>query len=116
MAVDHSSERWRDQNDPFGEDFYLVPHAEETWARIERVAEDNKDALRHFVELAIWGALDNPDLLKVLLSLLWLWDDIDPIWLAEATFMKRQRRARSCGLAARHDLQLPRLRGRTEAH
>ena len=81
---DNADHRW-DQSDPFAEDFYLVPHAEETRARIERIAEDNRDALRHFVELVIWEALDNPDLLKVLLSLLWLWDDIDPRWLAEAS-------------------------------
>ena len=77
----------RDQSNPFGEDFYLAPHAEETWTRIEQVAEDNRDALRHFVELAIWEALDNTDLHRVLLSLLWLWEDIDPTWLAEASFM-----------------------------
>ena len=82
---DHADHRW-DQSDPFGDDFYLVPHAEETWARIEQVAEDNQDALRHFVELAIWEALDNPDLLRALLSLLWLWEAIDPKWLAEASF------------------------------
>jgi 5-methylcytosine-specific restriction endonuclease McrA len=74
------------QNDPFGEDFHFVPDSEEIWARIERVAEDNQDALRHFVELTIWEALDNPDLLKVLFSLLWLWEDVDPRWLAEASF------------------------------
>jgi 5-methylcytosine-specific restriction endonuclease McrA len=74
------------QNDPFGEDFYFVPDSEEIWARVERVAEDNRDALRHFVELAVWEALDNPELLKALLSLLWLWDAIDPRWLAEASF------------------------------
>jgi 5-methylcytosine-specific restriction endonuclease McrA len=77
----------KDQSDPFGEDFYLVPHAEEIWARSEQIAEDNRDALRHFVELAIWEVLDKPDLHKVLLSLLWLWEDVDPTWLAEASFM-----------------------------
>jgi hypothetical protein len=82
---DNADHRW-DQSDLFAEDFYLVPHAEETRARIERVAEDNRDALHHFVELAIWEALDNPDLLKVLFSLLWLWEDVDPRWLAEASF------------------------------
>jgi 5-methylcytosine-specific restriction endonuclease McrA len=39
------------------------------------------------VELAIWEALDIPELLKVLLSLLWLWEDIEPRWLADAAFM-----------------------------
>jgi hypothetical protein len=87
MTVDHSSERWRDQNDFFGEDFYLVPHDEVIEVRIEQVAEDNQDALRHFVELVIWEVLDNPDLLKVVFSLLWLWEDVEPRWLAEASFM-----------------------------
>ena len=87
MAVDHNSERWGDQNDPFGEDFYLVPHGDVIGAWIAQVSEDNQDALRHFVELTIWEALDNPDLLKVLFSLLWLWEDVDPRWLAEASFM-----------------------------
>src|ERR687897_12517 len=82
---DNAHHRW-DQSDPFGEDFYLVPHAEEVWARSEQIAEDNHDALRHFVELVIWEGLDNPDLLKALLSLLWLWEDVDPRWLAEASF------------------------------
>jgi 5-methylcytosine-specific restriction endonuclease McrA len=86
MYADGEAGAWGDPN-PFGEDFYLVPHDEEIRVRIEQVAEDNQDALRHFVELAIWEALDNPDLLKVLLSLLWLWDAIDPRWLAEASFM-----------------------------
>src|SRR5918995_2498930 len=76
----------RDQRDPFGEDFYLVPHAEEVWARSEQIAEDNHDHFRHFVELVIWEGLDNPDLLKALLSLLWLWEDVDQRWLAEASF------------------------------
>jgi hypothetical protein len=78
----------RDQSDPFGEDFYLVPHAEEIWARSEQLAADNQDHLRHFVELAIWKALDldDRDHLKVLLSLLWLWEDVDPRWLAEASY------------------------------
>jgi len=82
---DNADHRW-DQSDPFGEDFYLVPHAEEIWARIEQLAADNQDALRHFVELAIWEALEHPELLKVLIRLLWLWDAVDPRWLAEASF------------------------------
>jgi hypothetical protein len=78
---------WRDQNDPFREEFYLVPHDEVLWERAEQVRQDNRDALRHFVELAVWEALDNPEFHKVLLSLLWLWEDVDPTWLAEASFM-----------------------------
>ena len=39
------------------------------------------------MELAIWEALDNPNLLKVLLALLWLWEPIDAKWLADASFM-----------------------------
>ncbi len=86
MYADSDSGAWRDQDAPFREDLFLVPHEEETQVRIERIAEDNRDALRHFVELAIWEALDNADLLRVLMSLLWLWEDIDPRWLAEASF------------------------------
>jgi len=82
-----NSDFWGDQKAPFREEFYLVPHDEVLWERAEQVRQDNRDALRHFVELAIWEALDNPDLHKVLLSLLWLWEDVDPTWLAEASFM-----------------------------
>jgi 5-methylcytosine-specific restriction endonuclease McrA len=78
---------WGDQNDPFREEFYLLPHDEVLWERADHVMQDNQDALRHFVELAIWEALDNPDLLRVLLSLLWHWEDVDPKWAAEASFM-----------------------------
>jgi 5-methylcytosine-specific restriction endonuclease McrA len=77
---------WGDQNDPFREEFYLVPPDEVLWERAEQVRQDNRDALRHFVELAIWEALDNPDLIRVLLSLLWHWEAIDPKWVAEASF------------------------------
>jgi 5-methylcytosine-specific restriction endonuclease McrA len=88
MADDHSSDPWCDQSgDPFGEEFYLVPPDELIRARAEQVHQDNQDALRHFVELAIWEALDNPDHLKVLISLLWNWKAINPLWLAEAAFM-----------------------------
>ena len=86
FTEDNADHRWN-QSDSFGEDFYLVPHAEEVWARSEQLAADNQDALRHFVELAVWEALDNPNLLKVLIRLLWLWEDVDPRWLAEASFM-----------------------------
>ena len=87
IAVDGSADRWGDQNDPFGEEFYLVPPDELIRARAEQVRQDNEDALRHFVELAIWDALDKPDHLKVLVSLLWNWRAINPRWLAEAAFM-----------------------------
>jgi 5-methylcytosine-specific restriction endonuclease McrA len=87
MATDHNSDSWGDQNDPFREESYLMPHDEVLWERAEQVRQDNRDALQHFVEVAIWEALDNPDLLRVLLSLLWHWDAIDPKWMAEASFM-----------------------------
>jgi hypothetical protein len=76
-----------DQNDPFGEDFFLLPSEEEIRARAEQILGDNRDYLRFYIEQAIWYALDNPDLVKVLLSLLWHWETIDPKWLAEASFM-----------------------------
>jgi 5-methylcytosine-specific restriction endonuclease McrA len=78
---------WRGQNDPFDEDFYLVPPEEEIRARAEQVHQDNRDALRQFVEEAIWEAMDKPALHKVLLPMLWLWEAIDAQWLAEASFM-----------------------------
>ena len=86
FTEDNADRRW-DQSDPFGEDFYLVPHAEEIWARNEQLAAEDQDYFRHFVELAIWRAmdLDDRDHLKVLLSLLWLWEDVDHRWLAEAS-------------------------------
>ena len=73
-----------DQNDPFGEDFFL-PAEEEIRARAEYMLGENRDYLRHHVELAIWYAQDNPDLVKILLPLLWLWEAVDPQWLAEAS-------------------------------
>jgi 5-methylcytosine-specific restriction endonuclease McrA len=78
---------WKGQNDPFGEDFSFLSPDEEIRARAEQIHQDNQDALRHFVELAIWEAMDKPDLLKVLVSTLWLWEAIDAHWLAEASFM-----------------------------
>jgi hypothetical protein len=87
MVDDHSPDRWGDQNDPFGDESYSVPYEELVRARAEHVLGDNRDAMRHFVELAIWEALDRPDHLKVLVSLLWHWEAIDPEWVAEACFM-----------------------------
>jgi hypothetical protein len=69
MAVDHSSDRWGDQNDPFGDEFYSVPYEEVVRARAEHVLGDNRDALRHFVELAIWEALDRPERYR---QMLWI--------------------------------------------
>jgi hypothetical protein len=87
MYADGNLNAWDGQNDPFREDFFLIPHEEEIRARAEQVRQDNRDALRHFVELAIWEALDQPDHLKVLMTLLWHWKDVDPKWLAETAFM-----------------------------
>jgi hypothetical protein len=87
MSPDGNSAAWGAQNDPFGEDFFLMPRDEEIQARAEQVSQDNRDALRHFVELAIWGALDQPDHLKVLITLLWHWKAVDPKWMAESSFM-----------------------------
>jgi 5-methylcytosine-specific restriction endonuclease McrA len=82
-----NADGWGRQNDPFGEDFYIVPPDEETWARAEQILEDNRDALRHYLELLTWEMIGNSDGLKALISLLWHWKDIDPKWLAEASFM-----------------------------
>jgi 5-methylcytosine-specific restriction endonuclease McrA len=87
MAVDADQHTWSEQRDLFGEELLLLPPEEETWARVEQVAEDNRDALRHYVELLIWETQENPDLRTIVVSLLWHWDDVDPRWIAEASFM-----------------------------
>src|SRR5215212_9426620 len=87
MYADGDLNAWDRENDLFREDFFRVPHEEEIRARAEQVRQDNRDALRHFVELTIWEALDQPDHLKVLMTLLWHWKDVDPKWVAESAFM-----------------------------
>jgi 5-methylcytosine-specific restriction endonuclease McrA len=93
----HNPDYRGDQKDPFGEDFFLLPSEEEIRAKAERMLRDNRDNLRFHVEQAIWyvpdnpdlvkGLLPNPDLVKDLLPLLWLWEAVDPQWLAKACFM-----------------------------
>jgi hypothetical protein len=78
---------WGDQNDPFGDEPFLMPHEEELRARAKQVLQGNRDALRHFVELAIWGTLDQPDQRTIIITLLLQWKDIDPRWVAEASYM-----------------------------
>jgi 5-methylcytosine-specific restriction endonuclease McrA len=75
------------QNDPFGEDFFLVPYPEELQARAQQIRQDNQDASQHYVELVLGGMSDRPDLVKILVALLWLWEDIETEWLAEACAM-----------------------------
>lgn len=87
MSTDGDSNAWIQGDDPFREDFFLLPHEEETWARVEQIAEDNRDALRHHVELVIWETNENPDLLKIVVSLLWYFEDVDSRWMAETCFM-----------------------------
>ena len=74
------------QNDPFGEDFFLLPHEEEIRARAKQVLQDNRDAIRHHVEFLTWEMMDNPDLLRAFVSLLWHWEAVEPRWIAEASF------------------------------
>jgi 5-methylcytosine-specific restriction endonuclease McrA len=75
------------QNGPFGEEFFLVPYPEELRARAQQIRQDNQDAIQHYVELMLWGMSDRPDLVKTLVALLWLWEDIETEWLAEACYM-----------------------------
>jgi hypothetical protein len=85
-----SNGSWNDRcqgDNPFREDVFLLPYEEETWARVEQIAEDNRDALRHYVELLVWETRENPDLLRVVVSLLWHMEDVDPRWMADACFM-----------------------------
>ncbi len=88
MTANDTPGSWGEQNDPFSEGFYMVPDEEEIWARAEHVFGDSRDAIRHHVELLVWETQGTPDLLKIVVSLLWHWDDVDPKWLAEACFMR----------------------------
>jgi len=85
--VDSNADAHYGQNDPFGEDFFLFPYPEELRARAQQVRQDNQDAVQHYVELVVGGMLDRPDLVRVLVALLWLWEDIETEWLAEACYM-----------------------------
>jgi hypothetical protein len=75
------------QNDPFGEDFFLVPYEEETLAHAKQMLRDNRDAIHHYVDILGWETFDYPEIRKFLIRLLWHWDEIDPSWVAEACFM-----------------------------
>jgi hypothetical protein len=87
VTADGRSDAWDKENDPFGENFFLLPREEETWARAEQIADDNRDALRHHVELLVWETQSNQDLLKNVVSVLWHFEEIDCRWIAEACFM-----------------------------
>ncbi len=75
------------QNTLFSEDFFLLPPEEEIRARAGQVRQDNRDALRHFVELLVSEVQGNKELLGVVVSLLWNWEEIHPRWIADAAFM-----------------------------
>jgi 5-methylcytosine-specific restriction endonuclease McrA len=87
MSPDGNSAAWGAQNDPFAEDCFVWSPEEEIRARAEQMRKDNRDALRHFVELLVWEVHGNKDLLEVVVSLLWNWEAIEPRWIAEASFM-----------------------------
>jgi 5-methylcytosine-specific restriction endonuclease McrA len=85
---DHSSNAPFGQNeDPFGEDFFVLPYGEEIKERARIVLEHNQDALRHFVEVLAWETFDHPELRRHLVPVLWLLVDIDRRWIAEALCM-----------------------------
>jgi hypothetical protein len=75
--VDSNPEAPYGQNNPFGENFFLVPHPDELQARAQQVRQDNQDAVRHYVELVLWGMIDRPDLVRLLVAVLWLWEDTE---------------------------------------
>lgn len=87
MYHDGNPNSWDPQNDPFGEEFFLVPAEEETRSRAKQVLQDNLDAVRHHVELVAWELQGNSDLLRTFVSLLWHWKAVEPKWMAEAVFM-----------------------------
>ncbi len=51
---------WGKPSDPFREGSFLLPHEEETWARVEQLHQDNRDALQHHVELLVWETHGGP--------------------------------------------------------
>ncbi len=77
----------RGQKDPFAEDFFLAPYAEELAERAAMTRRDNRDAIRHFVEVLAWEAVDNPELKEAAILLLWNWQDVEVSWIAEAFLM-----------------------------
>ena len=72
------------KDDPFEENFFLIPYPEELRARAQQVRQDNQDYIQHYVELVVWSLRDQPDLVRVVVALFWLWEDIETTWLAEA--------------------------------
>jgi len=84
--VDSNPDAFRGQNDPFGEDFFLAPYAEELAERAARMRDDNRDAIRHFVEVVAWESMDNPELSKAAVLLLWNWEEVELPWIAEAFY------------------------------
>lgn len=100
---DVNSDTPYEQNDPFGEDFFLPPYREEIVERARVVREHNQDAVRHFVEVLAWETFEHPDLRKVIIPLLWNWEAIDIDWISEAFFMSVRD---VCELAESHLLML----------
>ncbi len=84
---DSNAESFNWQNNPFREDFFLLLPEEEIRVRAEQMRQDNHEALRHFVELLVWEVQGNKDLLGVVISLFWNWEQVNPKWIAEASFM-----------------------------
>ncbi len=87
MWLDDTSGARGGQNDPFGEDFFLAPYADEIRERARMVRSHNQDALRHFVEVVAWEAFDQPELRRHLVPLLLLLNDVKLHWISEPLCM-----------------------------
>ncbi len=87
VVLDSNSDVFGGANDPFGEDFFLAPYADELAERAVRMRHDNRDALRHVVEVLAWEAMDRPELKEAAILLLWNWEDVEVPWIAEAFFL-----------------------------
>ncbi len=85
--MDGNADAFGGQRDPFAEDFFLAPYAEELADRAARMRADNRDAIRHFVEVLTFEAMDNSQLKEAVVRLLWNWEAVETSWLAEALFM-----------------------------
>jgi rubrerythrin len=87
MYGDHNPNLPDEPNNPFEDEYYLLPCEEEIRLRAEQVQRDNQHALRHFVDVLGWETFGYPEIRQFLIPLLWHSPDIDPSWVAEACCM-----------------------------
>jgi 5-methylcytosine-specific restriction endonuclease McrA len=108
LVLDRSIDAFGEENPPdvpFGEDFFLAPHAEELAERAARMRTDNRDAIRHGVDVAAWESMVNPELTElkeVLMNLLYNCEGVEVRWIAEAFCMDVRQ---VCEVAESHPMR-----------